>query len=190
MSKRSRSDILTGGTGDVNPDLFVTYISPGILSNSTDQVAASMESRVPLPVQRLDNKGKSMVMELLRVRYDPDWTFQGDQQYNTCFYISTATQVGTAANLIRIDTPGILALQRTTKAQSTAVGFETNQGPIEQDLTDGAGHGLLVATDNIYFGALAYQVSNGIVGFQLTFRWKNIGVKEYVGIVQSQQRAR
>lgn len=59
--------------------------------------------------------------------------------------------------------------------------------PFVQDLTDGAGHGLLIATDNLYLG-----VDSEATGFaqsvqcKILYRWKNVSETEYVGIVQSQ----
>lgn len=65
------------------------------------------------------------------------------------------------------------------------------------DLTDGAGHGVLVATDNIF---LTLQTAATVVGASATitaatgfgecailYRFKEVGLAEYIGIVQSQQ---
>jgi len=62
MSKRARRDILTGGTGDVNPEIFRCRLP------STASTVSSTE--FPLPVQRLNNRGRAMVMEILKVAYD------------------------------------------------------------------------------------------------------------------------
>jgi hypothetical protein len=64
------------------------------------------------------------------------------------------------------------------------------------DLTDGAGHGILIATDNIYLGVNASLSSFNLgdadpivggVSANLIYRFKEIGLSEYIGIVQSQQ---
>lgn len=64
------------------------------------------------------------------------------------------------------------------------------------DLTDGAGHGLLVATDNIFLSvqttniAFVGESADSIVGFvaaDLIYRFKEVALAEYIGIVQSQQ---
>lgn len=62
------------------------------------------------------------------------------------------------------------------------------------DLTDQAGHGLLVATDNIYLNVWmdstgAQVITNPAVVCTLHYRLKEIGLQEYIGIVQSQQQA-
>lgn len=62
------------------------------------------------------------------------------------------------------------------------------EGPITLDLTDGMGHGQLVATDNLYC-----QVSgnNDTAGFsfdyKILYRFVNVALTEYIGILQSQQ---
>ena len=59
--------------------------------------------------------------------------------------------------------------------------------PFILDLTDGAGHGFLVASDNIYLQVSS--IASGIVNsanVKILYRWKDVSVQEYVGIVQSQ----
>lgn len=58
-----------------------------------------------------------------------------------------------------------------------------------QDLTDGAGHGVLVATDAIYLQIFTTGVANtSETGrFRMLYRFKNVSLAEYIGIVQSQQ---
>lgn len=60
--------------------------------------------------------------------------------------------------------------------------------PYCYDCTDGAGHGVLVATDNIYIT----MNTNGWQGaanadFKILYRFKEVSLVEYIGIVQSQQ---
>jgi hypothetical protein len=55
-------------------------------------------------------------------------------------------------------------------------------------LTDQAGHGYLVATDNIYLALRTIttaQVNSFIC--RITYRFKEVSLAAYVGIVQSQQ---
>lgn len=76
--------------------------------------------------------------------------------------------------------------------------FSTDNESVEfHDLTDGAGHGILVATDNIYLSVqtslTAYNGSSAdeIIGFcfaDLIYRFKEVKLQEYIGIVQSQQQ--
>ena len=68
-------------------------------------------------------------------------------------------------------------------------------GPIEVDLTDGDGHGVLIATDQVTVQA-RYNASEPTadipnqqfnIEMKILYRFKQVGVLEYVGIVQSQQ---
>ena len=56
------------------------------------------------------------------------------------------------------------------------------------DLTDGTGHGILIATDNIYVtcSESGYAAAHPIA-FKLLYRLKTVSLSEYVGMVQSQQ---
>jgi hypothetical protein len=59
--------------------------------------------------------------------------------------------------------------------------------PWTDDLTDGAGHGFLVATDQIY--AQIASTNTGAAqscDVKIMYRWKNVGLQEYIGIVQGQ----
>lgn len=104
---------------------------------------------------------------------------------NTLQWALTTKSFGTTA--ISMDEPTVLVFYRrqviiTTSGQ--AVGFE----PIEYDLTDGAGHGILVATDNVFGQIVAAGTSvANTVRVKLMYRMKNVSLAEYVGIVQSQQ---
>lgn len=64
------------------------------------------------------------------------------------------------------------------------------------DLTDGAGHGVLVATDNVFLTlqtALSSIIGTSVGGITgvaecaILYRFKEVGLAEYIGIVQSQQ---
>jgi hypothetical protein len=64
----------------------------------------------------------------------------------------------------------------------------TYMEPFCLDLTDNAGHGILIATDSIY-GQVnsANTATTNTVYFKLLYRFKEVNLIEYVGIVQSQQ---
>jgi hypothetical protein len=74
--------------------------------------------------------------------------------------------------------------------------FSTDNEAIDiHDLTDGAGHGILVATDNIWLtGQLIVAapggisvIASGVVFCDIFYRFKKVTLQEYIGIVQSQQ---
>lgn len=72
----------------------------------------------------------------------------------------------------------------------TAAGSVAQVQPVMQtvDLTDGQGHGVLIATDNIYVCGSASGYQNvQTISFKILYRLKTVSLSEYVGMVQSQQ---
>jgi len=58
---------------------------------------------------------------------------------------------------------------------------------ITYDLTDGAGHGRLIASDKIYAWIQSGASAAHTVFIRLVYRWKNVSLTEYIGIVQASQ---
>lgn len=75
--------------------------------------------------------------------------------------------------------------------------FSTDNEAVDiHDLTDGAGHGILIATDNIFlvvqglltsYGAATTGAIQAFAQADLIYRFKEVALAEYIGIVQSQQ---
>lgn len=183
--KKRRGESLTGGTGDVNPQ-FMHGSAP---QTTTDTPATTT---VALPVSRIPGADTATVVEVLKVYVDfPQPTevavTEADRYATVSF--STASS-GTTA--ILFSDPRTFA-QITLKIEDafTAGGtyhsvFDT---PIVFDCTDGAGHGILIATDNIYvqFASTAWNTAAQTAYWKILYRFKEIGLLEYIGIVQSQQ---
>jgi hypothetical protein len=71
----------------------------------------------------------------------------------------------------------------------TALTYYKEEDPIVHDLTDGAGHGLLLATDQLYLTISSFNFTNpNYVSCKILFRYKTVSLTEYIGIVQSQQQ--
>jgi len=182
MSKRSSSS-LTGGTGDVNPQWF--NMTTTTIANDT-----YIQTQFPLPVQRLLQNNRSQVMEVLKVYIQVDPSIgTAATQTNFQKLVQITTKSLTAS--VTLEEPTLIALARFDSfnaftAAGTYAAFGPNN-PIVFDLTDGAGHGLLVATDNLYIG---YDTNNvgatSKASAKILYRWKNVSETEYVGIVQSQ----
>lgn len=183
--KRARTETLTGGTGDVSPQW---------MSFSATQSAADTTTTITqaIPVQRLQTRGLAQVMEVLRVTFDHA-SFPANASTTEALdtldtFLSTAS-FGTT-NTTWSEPRVFAGFNEYSRGAFTAGGtynyvasrFSTI------DLTDGAGHGLLIATDNIF----AQVQSSGTgaanqVHIKILYRWKNVPMVEYVGIVQSQQ---
>lgn len=188
--KRARansSDNLTGGTGDVNPQL---------LSDSAAQSAAdtTTTTQLTLPIQRIASNAPSqaIVMEVLKIYV----------QMPAFGSIASAAETSDSMNLVfstrntgttnqSMSDPQVFAVARSIRQGAfTAVGtYGYQEFPIIMlDLTDGAGHGILIATDQIFLQAISAGTGNtNTFQYKILYRWKRVSLAEYIGIVQSQQ---
>lgn len=171
MPKRGYNSI-TGGTGDVNPQFMKIFVTQSAADTTTT-------STNPIPIQRLPSSGRAQVMEILKIF----WDFSIQSEVDSAIYGFLLTSSVTATpsepkmvSHVHMDT------------RITTSGKTKSLLPFEQDMTDGVGHGVLVATDNLYLQcqSSATTVANTIY-CNILYRWKNVGLSEYVGIVQSQQ---
>lgn len=179
------SDQLTGGTLDVNPQL---------LSFSGTQTTANTykEDTIRVPLQRISPQrpNEAIIMEILKIFVnipELDTTSPAEVFYAARLSISTSSQ----ATLPTLGTSTcIFAIERQAHKAFTAGGtYETvYNDPAVFDMTDGAGHGILVGTDNIFVGynTNAYTAVQTFT-MKIMYRWKRVGLTEYIGIVQSQQ---
>jgi len=186
MSKRGRSgNELTGGSGDVNPQTM----SPFVVQPGNDTTGVFQQQ---LPTPRLPiRKGKSLVVELLSV----DWfnvlpLLSGAN--NSVLGILTTNPSAFGSITAALQDPRVLSAfyRNVAYLQGTAVGFTTTASnyPFQDDLTDAAGHGILVATDKMFL--FCYSVGTGQpneVVTRINYRFKEVDLEEYIGIVQSQQ---
>lgn len=161
------SRALTGGTKDVNPQYFrvQTYYTGGAASNQTTVTESA------IPVQRLNNKNRSMVMEVLKITYIPRHV---NGSADAWAGIATSRPPSGKPN------PGQGYWVDVVKLPTDQV--------VEKDITDGAGHGMLVAADKLYgFMYEATAASGAGVDILISYRWKNVSLTEYIGIVQASQ---
>lgn len=182
--KRGRE--LTGGTGDVNPQ-FLSFTATQSAADTTTSI------QVALPVQRLQNRNMAQVMEVLKVFWNtstpPAIAAVGESLDSITAVLSTVS-FGTT-NAVFSD-PRVIALTNVAQRGAFTAGgtyvnsYETR--PFVQDLTDGAGHGVLVATDSLFMQVQSATTGNAnIAQCKVLYRMKNVSMTEYVGIVQSQQ---
>jgi len=181
--KRGRSE-LTGGTGDVSPQLLTMAITMSAANTFT-------QSEIPLPVNRFREKGKSViVIEMLKTYWDLSEldanNAAGGNVLQILGQISTASQTTSNPGLTQV----VAWAQKSYRGAFTAAGtFQAiNEEPITVDHTDGAGHGVLIATDNIFLGlnTIGYTAAAS-ANIKVLYRFKQITIEEYIGIVQSQQ---
>ena len=180
-------ELLTGGTGDVNPQ----YIHGSITLSATNTVT---EVTLGTPIVRVgpQTQGQAIIMELLRLYVDiPPVDVEGANAELRVFDFGLAT-VAFGTTLMTMADPRVLAkIRRMTNNSFTAAGtgmLTNSTQPSTWDFTDGAGHGILLATDNIFVQAsTTVQTGASTFGFKILYRFKKVSLVEYIGIVQSQQ---
>lgn len=186
MPKRKSTRGIGGGTGDINPQWF--NLGP------TTMTAAFTNASVTLPRERLPYGNKSQVMEVLKVEYSlaPAHVFNvtAGTDSSSRVYVTTSS-FGTAEPTAAAQSGKVIS-KWTVHLPSEGTGLSSMiiYDPYIEDLTDGAGNGILVATDTIFVGNIqtaATSPINTVAMVRLLYRWKNVGLAEYIGIVQSQQ---
>lgn len=186
MPRKRTGDILTGGTHDVNPQ-FLTFSVAQSVNDTT------VEKQYQVPVPRFSQEGgRAIVMEVLRVwfKFNPFQTIGAGLTFQSITGTITTKSHG-GAGVDYGSTDIVWQNGKNMYAAFTAAGsaIAVNNQTVEvQDLTDSAGHGLIVATDNIFvtIESAATSAKNYIEG-KIEYRFKEVSLAEYIGIVQSQQ---
>ena len=184
--KRRATSSLTGGTRDVNPQF---------ISGCCTQAAAdtTLTKTFPLPKNIHATSGRATVIEVLKViclltNPQPIANVAETPQYVYANF-STANHAATEAGMHAADVfATFYRFQQGAWTAAGSYGFAEPEMVQTRDITDGAGHGILVATDNFYVqvGATGTGVANSAY-FKLLYRFKTVPLVEYIGIVQSQQ---
>ena len=189
--KRKIANISTGGTEDVRPQ---------ILPLSEEQAILGEESvftfQTPVPRSAF-SKDLAQVMEVLSVLFyfnHPATVPVGFMYAVLSTAIPgnaiTGTVVTAARARTQIADPRVIAcaMENIDNAGAPGTGSIGVAYPNMVDLRDGAGHGVLVAVDQMVFTIGALATASAIaVTVKILYRMINVGVMEYVGIVQSQQ---
>lgn len=180
---RPAKDQLTGGSGDVNPQT-ITFTAT---QSGND---ANTVQHLQLPIPRLPTAvGRNLVIELLSVD-----AFHGNPQVpgpgtTSSFLATITTAPGVFATPIAaVIDPRCIEFWAKAVQNVTSIGLYKHDTDYTADLTDQAGHGILIASDTLYFGLYSNltAVPNQVV-WKLNYRWKDVSLTEYIGIVQSQQ---
>lgn len=195
------SRALTGGTGDVNPQYMTAIFTKG-----TGTIGDVKEVTMPLPVNRVTTGRAStaQVVEVLKFAVDFDWlTSNGNiatgdgPNVNVRYFAevdqrSSTTIVGQTRPSCIFSKESAVYLHAiiaaVTSSQINLSGGMVDVGPLFIDLTDGAGHGILVAADQLFFRFSVMQAN--VTGttypaatIRMFYRLKNVSLQEYVGMV-------
>ena len=188
MAKRaSTASQLTGGTNDVNPQFL-----SGLITLSAANTATEVTLGTPIVRVGPQTGGQAIIMELLKVFWLSEAAgpvaAAAETSMQLSVYASTRDHGATATSYAVTDV--FDGFRKNASAAFTAAGtyYSVDDAWESHDLTDGAGHGILIATDNIYLQiSSAGLAAARSVSAKLLYRWKEIDLVEYIGIVQSQQ---
>lgn len=186
----AKSGSLTGGSGDVNPQ-FLNASFTQSAANSTDTFTLG----TPIVRVGADSRGNATIMEILKIFWElPNINAAGAAQTFRGVDIVMMTSAPAATGTFTPFSNGkvIMNCRHSTANCFTAGGTGMtiwDQNPRVVDLTDGAGHGVLVAVDNLYFQISTVGMPGQAETFQckILYRFKTVKLVEYIGIVQSQQ---
>lgn len=181
MPKRSR-DQLTGGSGDVNPQT-ITF-------NAVQTAAdATTVQKISLPIPRLPTReGRNLVVEIVSVDiFHANPQVPGPATTSSVLTVLTTTSTPFLSPVAAIIDPNVVEFWAKAVQNVSSIGLYKHDTDYTSDLTDQAGHGILIATDNLYIGIYTSltAVPNQMV-WKINYRWKDVSLIEYIGIVQSQ----
>lgn len=191
---------LTGGTRDVNPQwLTVAHF----FQDDPNKTATDV---TPVPINRYPQgkQGRVNIMEVLKVYWEATAEL-GQPSPGADFLRSGLSAILTTrrpavfggVEYPQMQDPAmidILVREYYVTKPNGATQYDTGakimmeQDPVVHDLTDGAGHGLLVASDFLFVQLGSYgMVGRCEVKCKILYRYKQVSLTEYIGIVQSQQ---
>jgi hypothetical protein len=175
---------LTGGTGDVSPQIFQFPIVNMTGANTFT------ETSTPVPINRFpESSGRVVIMELLKVYW-----YLGESDANNSAggnIVTIQGQLSTSQRgAIDLGNPQVISsYEKIYRGAFTAAGSYQSiiAEPYVSDLTDGSGHGILVATDRLFLGITTSNFVAASFGFcKILYRFKRVSLQEYIGIAQSQ----
>lgn len=188
MSKRSGGSV-TGGTLDVKPQIL-TFSSTQATVNQYQVLTGN------LPVPRFGTqKSKATIFEILKCYFYLGNEDKTDLSAGYFAYLATNdTGRNTGDTCSSANTSedrgesNVLAYVEWLQQVTTSGGY-SRISPTVVDLTDSNGNGVLVATDRLVFitGSLSATAASTFA-VKILYRMVNVGVSEYVGIVQSQMQ--
>ena len=188
--KRARTSggSVTGGTGDIKPQ-WLTITTE--LSGGPNEYIVSQRA---LPVPRFGTmKTKATIMEILRVDWYLGTGDLGDTNNVKWGFLSTASVrvSGEPSSFSSLQNDAedtqVFALGVTSKTLILS-GAGIEYMPLSIDMTDNNGNGVLIATDKLFINGAGFTDSvPSKYSAKLLYRLVNVGITEYVGIVQSQQ---
>ncbi len=177
MAKR-RAVLLTGGTGDVNPDP-ISFVLTESAANTFTQLEIPLPTRGISPVA---TARQNAIFEMLWVdlQVGVDGLVDADELR---WQLSSTSQTAE----VSMDLPSVYISDKDVLGVVTSGSF-TFHSMRRYQFTSGDGHGVLIATDALFMGikgvslAAASTMRGKIYG-----RIKFVGLQEYLGLTLKQR---
>jgi len=170
---------LTGGTHDINPQ----YLS-GTLTQTGVDITTTAQITIPIDRLRSGTTGHIGCFEVLRVYF----VFRGGFALlnNADQKTASFTTKSFGVTTVQFNEPTCFARCDNLITFVTSGAANVYQ-PFQYDCTDGNGHGVLIATDSIFIQVASSSSTVAVTcDYKILYRYKNVPIQEYVGIVQSQ----
>lgn len=189
MAKRARSSIPRGPTSR-DLDLYPNFLSWSLATSAADTVTTST---IFTPIPRLQQRGnKAIVMELLELLVvawaTPRTVFASfDAQFDAWYY---ALGTGKAPTSMPALSEGAVFSMGGRGANFVTSGLAIQEFPYRYSLVNNDGRGYLLGTDAFF--CLVDTAGLGVVvtfDFKLMYRFVEVDLAEYVGLVQSQTQS-
>lgn len=167
-------------------DVYPNYLTSNVVQTADNAIATE---QIFMPIPRVQGQAKkATVMEFLWVDYAAHGVSLNGVGEELTFSLTTQ-KPSTAIAVLRADAPGVLMFSQMLFSVLTS-GASLLKWPQTHNFQTADGHGLLVATDSIQANIDTAAQAGGTraeIDFRIFYRFVDIDVMEYVGIVQSQQ---
>lgn len=191
------SGILTGGTNDVNPQFFRFNKAEGPQDANASTVVVS---NTPIQAFTQGRGDRAIVMEVLKIFISADFQALRGLLIDSLWLIWVAVGSGNGVPNGAQGTKDGMSNQnsfasyhyRLLVPATTFGGNNDSQMGKEIDVTDSNGHGVLIATPQVTL-SLRQETTGGswlqgpIITCGMLYRFKEVDLTEYLGIVNSQQ---
>jgi len=160
---------------DVNPQ----FLSLKVVESGA---ATFTEAKINTPVLPQFSSSKALVMEILKVWFTINKWDGADED----FVGIQLTKQSATAILLDDDPDRIVGVRDKVQFVTSGVSqmILSPFGGVIYDLTDGDGNGFLVASKELFLSILGTSQASAITGtVKILYRLKQVGIKEYIGIV-------
>lgn len=173
-------------------DKYPQFFNLGLVTQTAANAAINQAAATPIPRNPMTTN-KSRVMEIIKCYvYLSDWeNFAATTNLDVIMALSTRNLTGLGADAIASD-PSTFACWRfdedTVQGAAGRTVINRSGGWLEMDLQSADGYGFLVATDQIYFSVrtAAFTAARSF-HCRVLYRFADVNLTEYIGIVQGQQ---